>query len=297
MDSERLRDYILGRAFKAVRFDTNAHRLAPEYALKAYENEEIEEIACRQYGYSRQEYVNFKSKVLTNLAVSTSDSADLTLPEIGNGDIVEVTGPQDECLRLLKLQRGDFLVLSDDTLDSRPGDVMSMLQYAIRIDAPLLMQIRRGAAPYPARDKAYNVSKVCSLRILHSDASLYSGYLQSASERSVTAETVTKAYAHKFDLGFNGFAGPQLEDRQEGQLYEIDLLTLTYRVNPQFSPSACGLSAEALRQEIACGCCIEEDADSPITRILPVEDGIISLSPREGYYILSCQRQATVSLC
>ncbi len=277
-----------------MHFDTKTHRLAPEYVLKAYENDEIESIACTEYGYSRDQYIRFKTAVLSSRAVNTEQANELKLPEIGNGDILELTGPQGETLRLLKLQGCDFMVLHDDTLDSRPGDVMSMLQFSIRLDHSALFQLRRGATIIPSRDKAYCVSKVSAMTVMHSDAALYGGYLQSTSGQSVTAETATKAYANKFDLGFNGFAGPMLDDRQGGQLYEIDLINLTYRVNPSFDPSRA--QSPAVQQELECGFNIEERADG-FTRIVPVEDGIVKLTPREGYYILTCDRQATISLC
>lgn len=294
MESERLRDYILGRAFKAVRFDSKTRRLAPEYALKAYENDEIEKIAREEYCYTRDEYIRFKTAVLTSRAVNAIRANELTLPEIGNGDILEITGPQSECLRLLKLQGCDFLVLADDTLDARPGDVMSMLQYVIRLDHQALFQLRRGAGVIPARDKAYSISKVCALMVIHSDAALYSDYLQSTSDLGVTASSATKAYGNVFDLAFNGFAGPQLDLEQRGQLYEIDPINLTYRVNPAYNPGR--VSRQALLQELSNGFLIEEQADD-FTRIVHVADGQLALSPREGYNILTCKRQATISLC
>lgn len=296
VDSERLRDYILGRAFKAVRFDSNTRRLAPEYALRAYENEEIEDIACRQYGYSCEEYVRFKQKVLTSRAVNTSAESGLTLPEIGNGDILEITGPSEETLRLMKLQGADFLVLADDTLDSRPGDVMTMLQYSLRVDAPALMQLHRGAAIFPSRDKAYSVGRVCALRTMRSDAALYDGYLKSESEQTVSQFTCSKSYASGFDLGFNGFAGPMLAAEPGGRLYEIDLGRMTYRVNPAFDPASWRGGRAALLQELSAGFCIEEASDD-FSSIVMVEEGALKLSARDGYYILTCERQATISLC
>ncbi len=296
MESERLRDYILGRAFKTVRFDSGTRRLVPEYALKSYENEEIEDIACRQYGYSPEEYLRFKQRVLTSRAVNTSETDAFTLPEIGNGDVVEITGPEGECLRLLKLQGCDFLVLADDSLDSRPGDVMTLLQYAVRLDGSALMQLHRGAAIYPAKDKAYRVGKVSGLRSMRSDAALYEGYLRSASEHTVTQSACAKAYANVFDLGFNGFAGPQLDSESGGRLYEIDIMRMTYRVNPAFDPAVWRGGNDSLLQELSAGCCIQEHA-AGFTSIAMIEEGALKLSPRDGYYILTCERQATISLC
>lgn len=296
MESERLRDYILGKAFKAVRFDSNERRLVPEYALMAYENDEIQEVAINQFGYAPEEYIRFKQAVLTSRAVNTSAESEITMREIGNGDILEIEGRDGDALRLMKLSGNDFLVLSDDSLDARPGDVASMLQFALRLDHPALMQMRRGASVIPAKDKAYGIGKVNRLRLLQSDANLFEGYLNSASEQNISQPTAAKAYANAFDLGFNGFAGPQLDAEQKGQLYELDLMNLTYRVNPLFDIHAYRPGRSALLRELSQGCIIEEEIPN-FSSIANVEEGRIKLTPREGYYILSCESQASICLC
>lgn len=295
-DSERLRDIILGKAFKGVKYDSDTHLLEPEYVIRAYENKEIEKLACGQYGYTPEEYMRFKGQVMLNTTANTTAVSELTMLSIGNGDILQICGENDDTLRLLKLQGHDFLVLSDDTNDAHSGDVMTMLQYAIRIERPLLMQLRRGAQVIPSKEKAYTVGKVCRLEIMHSDTSLFGGYLEDSEiYKGEAVTTARKVYANRFDLKFNGFAGPQLEAEQRGQLYEIDAINLTYRVNPAFNPMQFH-GSDALIDELRNGFYIEEEV-SDFSTIAMVDEGSIKLKPRDGFYILSCERQATISLC
>ncbi|MCM1452060.1 MAG: hypothetical protein NC102_07365 [Clostridium sp.] len=293
MESDRLRDLIVGKAFKEVTLDQMSHRLMPKYRLLGYENQELEEIASSQFGFSQNEFYQFCQNVMNNRDANTSSISELPIPHIGNGDIVEIGGEQGETLRLMKLQANDFFVLDDDTLDARPGDVMTMLQFAIKQEMPALMQLRRGPAILPSKDKAYRIGKVKTIKWLHSDTALYQGYLKSNSGLSSSEPTLTKAYADNFDLKFGGFAGPMLDADPAGKLYEIDLMNLTYKVNPVFKIES---GIQSLRQELAAGFMIEEEAEAP-TSIKMIEDGTLRLSQREGYCLLTCDQQAIISLC